>query len=180
MGRPIRDDPQHPQRRLWADPARATLTQEPRRWLPLDFDDEPVPEPLGRPELFAQASAWLRDHRLPEEFHGRRMVAVASAKTGLRGDNLFRGKLLTALDRAHPIKDLKNWVKGFAAAADAKIDSSIVQVGQPIYIARPRFLGMHDPVPRELHAVILAGEGDIVSCSSRRHMASITTSALLC
>jgi putative DNA primase/helicase len=54
---------------------------------------------------------------------------------------------------------------GFAAAADAKIDSSIVQVGQPIYIARPRFFGMRDPVPRELHAVILAGEGDIVSCS---------------
>jgi hypothetical protein len=167
MGRPISDDPHRRQLRRCAHPVRATLTGAPRRWLPLDFDDEPVPEPLGRPELFAQASVWLRDHRLPEEFHGRRMVAVPSAKTGLRGDNLFRGKLLVALDKAHPIKDLKNWVKGFAAATDAKIDSAVVQVGQPIYIARPLFIGMRDPVPRELHAVTLAGEGDVVSGSPR-------------
>jgi hypothetical protein len=163
MGRPIGDDPQRPQRRLWADPVKATLMGGQRRWLPVDFDDEPVPEPLGRPDLFAEASLWLRDHRLPEEFHDRRMVAVASAKTGLRGDNLFRGKLLVALDQAHAIKDLKNWAKGFAAATDAKIDSSVVQIGQPIYIARPLFSGMGDPVPRELHAVILAGESDLVS-----------------
>jgi hypothetical protein len=168
MGRPISDDPQRRQLRRWAHPVRATLTAAPRRWLPLDFDDEPVPELLGQAELFAQASIWLRDHRLPEEFHGRRMVAVTSAKTGLRGGNLFRGKLLAALDQAYPIKDLKNWAKGCATATDAKIDSAVIQIGQPIYTARPLFIGMPDPVPRELHAVILPGEGDVVPLDAHR------------
>jgi hypothetical protein len=127
-----------------------------------------VLEPLGRPENFAEASVWLRDHRLPEEFRNRRMVAIPSAKTGLRGDKLFRGRLLAALDKAHPIGDLKSWAKGLATATDLKIDSAVIQIGQPIYTARPLFIGMPDPVPRELHAVILPGEGDVVSLDAHR------------
>jgi hypothetical protein len=168
MGRAIIDDPNRRQRRLWANSAEATLECGPRRWFAADFDDEPVPEPLGRPKLFAQASVWLRDHRLPEEFHSRRMVAIPSAKTGLKGDKLFRGKLLVALDKAHAIGNLKSWAKGLATATDLKIDSAVIQIGQPIYIARPLFIGMRDPVPRELHSVILPGETDVVSLDAHR------------
>jgi hypothetical protein len=81
---------------------------------------------------------------------------------------LFRGKLLAALDKAHPIEDLKSWAKGLSVATDLKIDSAVTQIGQPIYTARPLFIGMRDPTPRELHAVILPGESDVVSLDAHR------------
>ena len=104
------------------------------------------------------------------------MIAVPSASTGRRGDNIARLRLFAALDRPHPIRMMKDWTKGAASTLDLPIDSAIIQTGQPIYTGRPVFVrsvrtvegqdrreGVEDPVPRALHAVILPGDRDTVA-----------------
>ena len=162
--------------RRWANAETATLTGPDRAWLPLDFDDVRVPKGLGCGQKLAEAALFVRDSLLPDEFRGVRMIAVPSASTGRRGDNIARLRLFAALDRPHPIRMMKDWTKGAASTLDLPIDSAIIQTGQPIYTGRPVFVrsvrtvegqdrreGVEDPVPRALHAVILPGDRDAVA-----------------
>jgi hypothetical protein len=168
-GEPIIDNPKLVQRRIWAaNQSNPTLRAVPRRYVVLDFDDEPVPAPLGRGEKFAEAAAYIRDHKLTGEFFEIRCVAIPSASTGLKGDAVFRGKLVFALSEAHELADLKRWARGAAVVLDTKLDSSVIQAGQPNYVARPVFKGMRDPVPRALHAVVLNGSGDVVNLNVKQ------------
>ena len=177
MGAPLAGlDLSHHHLRRWANPATATLRAPDRAWLPLDFDDVTVPAGLGHGDRLVEAALFVRDHLLPDEFHGVRMIAVPSASTGRRGDNIARLRLFAALDRPHPIRTMKDWAKGAAATLDTPIDSAVIQAGQPIYTGRPLFIqsvrringqdireGVIDPVPRALHAVILPGDRDTVA-----------------
>jgi hypothetical protein len=165
MGAPVEGlDVRKPQRRLSADPATATLRAMDRSWLPLDLDDVTVPAGLGRADRLADAALHVRDQLLPPEFRGVRMVAVPSASTGLQGDAVARLRLFVALDRALPLATLKDWARGAKVCDALPLDPSVIQVGQPIYTARPVFTGgMSDPVPVSLHAVILSGRAGTVS-----------------
>jgi hypothetical protein len=79
------------------------------------------------------------------------------------GDSVARLRLFAALDRAHPLGALKDWAKGARACLNLPLDASVLQAGQPIYTARPKFTGMDDPVPRGMRAVILPGSKDTVT-----------------
>jgi hypothetical protein len=149
--------------RRWADPAEATLCAVARAWLPLDFDSVAVPEGLGLADRVSDAALHVRDHLLPAEFHGVRMVAAPSARTGMVGDSVARLRLFAALDRAHPLGALKDWAKCARVGLNLPLDASVLQAGQPIYTARPKFTGMNDPVPRGMRAVILPGSKDMVT-----------------
>jgi hypothetical protein len=149
--------------RRWAVPAEATLCALGRAWMPLDFDDVAVPAGLGCPHRLGDAALHVRDCLLPEEFHGVRMVAAPSARTGMVGDSVVRLRLFAALDRAHPLEALKDWAKGVRACLNLPLDASVLQAGQPIYTARPIFTGMEDPVPRGMRAIILPGSKDTVT-----------------
>jgi hypothetical protein len=163
MGEPIPGlDLRHPHRRRWAGAGTATLCGPDRAWLPLDFDDVPMPKGLGRAERLAEAALFVRDRLLPEEFRDARMVAAPTAGTGRKGDSIARLRLFVALDRPHALAAMKAWANGAPVALELPIDSSVIQVGQPVYTARPVFDGVTDPVPRGLHALVLDGDRDVV------------------
>jgi hypothetical protein len=169
VGRPIASlDLGEKHLRRWADPAEATLRAVTRAWLPLDLDDVFVPAGLGRAARLGEAALHVRDHLLPEEFHGVRMVAAPSARTGMVGDSVARLRIFAALDRAHPLQALKGWAKGARVCLNLPLDGSVLQAGQPIYTGRPKFTGMDDPVPRGMRAVVLPGSKDTVTLEVRR------------
>jgi hypothetical protein len=152
--------------RRWSAESRgssATLRAVDRAWLPLDFDDVAVPAGLGRADRLSDAALYVRDHLLPEEFHGVRMVAVPSARTGMVGDSVARLRLFAALDCAHQLGALKDWAKGARAGLNLPLDPSVFGAGHPIYTARPKFTGIDDPVPRAVRAIVLPGRKDTVT-----------------
>jgi hypothetical protein len=156
-------DLRQPHRRIWADPATATLLAPDRSWLPIDADGVAVPSPFGQGERLVEAALYVRDHLLPIELRGVRLIAVPTSSTGRKGADVARLRIFVALTRPHPLKAMKEWTRGAAAALNLPLDSSLIQGGQPIYCARPIFKGVNDPVPRRLHAIILDGERDLVA-----------------
>ena len=157
--------------RRWANPKDATLRAVERRWIVLDFDDVIVPIGLGRAERLAEAALYTREHVLPPEFRDVCMIAIPSASTGWRGDDAARLKLFVVLDRAWPLETLKDWVTGARVCDELPLDPAVVQAGQPVYTARPVFIGMDDPVPASCRAVILPGSADTVSLVVDRYVA---------
>ena len=161
-------------RRCWADPKDATLRALDRRWLPLDIDDATVPAGLGRADRLVDAAIYVRDHLTPPEFRGVRMIAIPSASTGLQGGAVARLKLFVILDRAWPLATLKAWAWAVKVCDGAPLDSAVIQAGQPIYTARPVFIGMDDPVPSHCRVVLLPGSADTVSLVADRYAAKAT------
>ena len=152
--------------RRWANAETATLTGPDRAWLPLDFDDVRVPKGLGADKKLAGAALFVRDSLLPDEFRGVRMIAVPSASTGRRGDNIARLRLFVALGSAASHQDDEGLDEGRGVDTRSADRLAIIQTGQPIYTGRPVFVrsvrtvegqdrreGVEDPVPRALHAV---------------------------
>jgi hypothetical protein len=123
---------------------------------------------MGRPGRLADAAVYVRDRLLPEEFHGRRMIAAPSAMTGLKGTGIARLRLFAAFDQAYPLRVLKDWANGARAALDIPLDSAPIQAGHPIYSGRPVFTDMKDSVPPRLHATILPGDKDFVTLDALR------------
>jgi hypothetical protein len=66
---------------------------------------------------------------------------------------------------------LKAWALGAKTCDALALDSAPIQAGQPIYVARPIFTGMADPVPAALRAIILPGSADTVSLVVDRYAA---------
>ena len=99
------------------------------------------------------------------------MIAIPSASTGLQGDAVARLKLFVVLDRAWPLETLKDWVMGARVCDALPLDPAVVQAGQPVYTARPVFIGMDDPVPASCRVVILPGSADTVSLVVDRYAA---------
>ncbi len=165
MGEPLPHvDLSVPQVRRWArpNPADNSLAGVPRAWIAIDVDDATVPPPLGQGNNLVAAAIFVRDQLLPEAFSGVRMIATATSSTGRKGDTLARLRLWVLLDRPHPVEVLKQWAKG-ARASDYPVDPAVMQAGQPIYTARPIFVGMADPVPACMRAVVLPGERERVA-----------------
>jgi hypothetical protein len=76
------------------------------------------------------------------------------------------------LDQPHELPALKRWTRGLKAVADVG-DSAIVQAAQPIYVGRAVFIGMADPIPPQLLAVVVRGEHDRVSLVVDRFEAKV-------
>jgi hypothetical protein len=164
MGAPLPSlDLSCPHRRTWSEQSVPTLAAPLRWWLPIDLDDVAVPKGLGSAERLTEAGLFVRDHLLPDEFHGARMIVVPSASTGRKGDSTARLRLFALLASPHSLRAMKNWAKGAAATLGVPIDSAPIQAGQPIYTGRPIFEGMEDPVPPALHAQALDGDHDTVA-----------------
>ena len=177
MGAPVAGlDLTRVHRRRWANPNDATLRAVDRSWVPLDFDDVIVPAGLERGDRLADAALHVREHALPPEFRGVRMIAIPSASTGLQGDGVARLRIFAALDRAWPLPMLKDWAVGARVCDALALDSAGIQAGQPNYTARPVFMnGMDDPVPAHCRAVILPGGADTVSLVVGRYAAKATS-----
>jgi hypothetical protein len=152
------------QRRLWArhNLLENTLLTTARAVLVIDVDDTTVPNGLGDPDHFIEGAVWVRDNKLPPEFHGVSMAVSPSARTGLRGPTLMRCRMSFLLDQPHALPDLKRWTRGLKLVAGVG-DSAICTPGQPIYVGRPRFVGMTDPIPPDRWAVVARGSFDRVA-----------------
>jgi hypothetical protein len=159
----------HP--RWWARPdaTENTLMVTARWWVPVDVDSVLVPAPLGRADRLLDAGKYVRDTLLPEEFHGVRGVVAPSASTGLTSVDVARLRLFFMIDRPIPLEDLRRWARG-AQVAGLPVDAAVVQPGQPIYVARPEFVGMVDPIMPSQYAQIIDGpNGDRVSLGVSRY-----------
>ncbi|UZF93016.1 hypothetical protein [Bosea sp. NBC_00550] len=144
-----------------ADPSTNTLCNAPRACLVIDIDGAAVPDGLGHGERIAEAASWLRDNCLPASFKGVTAIAIPSSSTGLYAaeDGTWTKawlKLFFLLDRAHPLEALYRWARG-AKIAGFAVDPAVLLPSQPIYVSRPVFVNCADPVPPELHAVVIDG-----------------------
>ena len=159
-----------PQRRLWmrSDPNENTMIAVPRAWIAIDVDDALVPDGLGDPERFVAGAIHIRDCVLPDEFRGTTMIAGPSARTGLRGPTLLRCRTWFLLDRPHDLLVLKRWTRGLKAIVGVG-DSAIIQVGQPIYTGRARFVGIADPISPQMLATVVRGSRDRVVLDAGRY-----------
>jgi hypothetical protein len=117
----------------------ATLQAAARHWIPLDVDHLSCPDwldPCDDPDQTVEHVV----ERLPEEFHGATCWWSFTSSQGLK-PNSIRLRLFFWADRPLADWQLKQWL------ADAPVDHSIFAPAQPIYVARPIFVGMPDPVP---------------------------------
>ena len=151
-------DLKHAHVRRWAKPIAVnnTLLAVDRAWIAIDCDDVTLPWGDGRAERLFHAGCHVRDRLLPKEFKWRDCVVVPTAMTGLVGENIGRLRLFFPLDRGYPATDLRRWARG-AQIAGLPVDAATTLAGQPIYTARPTFIGMDDPVPAQLFAFLLPG-----------------------
>ena len=135
-------------RRRWAasEPLENTLIAVPRAWMAIDADDAPVPAPLGDAERLVEGAIHVRDCQLSAEFSNVSMLVSPTSSSGLRGPTLFRGRLWFLLDRPIPLADLRAWAMGVRAMG-GPVDPAVMQAGQPIFTARPQFVGMDDAIP---------------------------------
>jgi hypothetical protein len=157
-------DPQRWHRRLSKpESPEHTLDGPDRSWGVFDFDGALVPElPSFRERLL-----FLRDRRLPAPFNGKRLVATATSHTGIGGDLYARLYFQLAAPVANRV--LEDYVDGLRKHhPDLRLDPSVHRTGQPVYIARPIFRGMHDPVPEAERVFILDGDPAPVDLSKRR------------
>ena len=136
-------------------PETNTLKDVPRSWLVVDVDDCAVPAPLGLAENLVEAGVHVRT-LLPVEFHDAACIVSASPSTGLSGPALARLRLWFLLDRPIASADLYRWARG-ARATQHPVDPHVCLPSQPIYVARPQFIGMTDPVPPALTATLIEG-----------------------
>ena len=93
---------------------------------------------------------------LPVEFHDAACIVSASPSTGLSGPALARLRLWFLLDRPIASADLYRWARG-ARATQHPVDPHVCLPSQPIYVARPQFIRMTDPVPPALTATLIEG-----------------------
>ena len=161
-------------RRRWAasEPLENTLRAVPRAWLAIDADDAPVPAPLGDAERLVEGAIHVRDRQLPPEFSNVTMLVSPTSSSGLRGPTLFRGRLWFLLDRPIPLADLRAWAMGVRAMG-GPVDPAVMQAGQPIFTARPQFVGMDDPIPPHLLATVVSGVRDRVDLNADRYAVKV-------
>jgi hypothetical protein len=142
----------HPRTRSDGTVEPATLQPAARHWIPLVLDSIPCPDsldPVHEPD-------WAVEHavrHLPEEFHGTSCWWALTSGQGFKPG--LRMRLFFWADRALAEWELKQWL------ADSPVDRSIFAPAQPIYIARPIFVGMPDPVPTR--SGIWRGDRDVIT-----------------
>ena len=159
-GRPAAGvDRRYAKRRLHARKAQdgsvepATLEGVARCWIPLDLDSIASPawlDPVHEPDRAVEHVVG----QLPEEFHGATCWWQFTSGQGVKEG--IRIRLFFWADRALADWELKAWlgervpIAGMPRSAwppRFPVDLSIFAPAQPIYVARPIFVGMADPVP---------------------------------
>jgi hypothetical protein len=116
----------------------ATLRPQSRHWVALDVDSLACPDWLDPVDNPDQAVDYLVDH-LPAEFHDAtcwwHFTSSQEIKPGIHMRLFFWSD--------EPLADwqLKQWL------ATYPVDPAIFSPAQPIYVARPIFDGILDPVP---------------------------------
>jgi hypothetical protein len=118
----------------------ATLVEVPRRWCALDLDNVPLPAGAAPRDLSACARHALA--LLPAAFRAARCIVQATSGHGIKPGARLR--LWFWLSRPTLGAELARWLAG------SPVDSSCFRAGQLIFTARPRFVGMPDPLPRRL------------------------------
>jgi hypothetical protein len=152
-------DRRNAKRRLHARKAKdgtvepATIEGAARHWIPLDVDSIACPDlldPVHEPDRTVEHVVGL----LPEEFHGATCWWAFTSGQGVKDG--IRLRLFFWADRALTDWELKEWlgervpIAGTPRSTWARrfpVDLSIFAPAQPIYVARPIFVGMPDPVP---------------------------------
>jgi hypothetical protein len=116
----------------------ATLAAQARRWIAIDLDSIPCPtgiDPLYDVDAVVEYVISL----LPDAFHGASCFWYFTGSHGIKPG--IRLRLWFWADRPLEDWELKVWLR------DSPVDLSLYSPAQPIYVARPIFVGMPDPVP---------------------------------
>jgi len=130
----------------------ATLEPVARHWIPLDLDSIACPgslDPVHEPDRAVEHVVAL----LPEEFHGATCWWAFTSGQGVKDG--IRIRLFYWADRPLADWELKQWL------GDSPVDPSIFSPTQPIYVAKPLFVGMPDPVP--IRSGIWRGDRDEIT-----------------
>ncbi len=123
----------------------------------LDCDDYVAEAGMGWGDQLEVAAPYVLK-RLPPCLEGCQTLVVASSSTGFKKDfRLVNFRAFIQLDRKYDLGELYRWARSARAAGYSMIDPRVMLPGQPIYVARPRLIGVADPVPRHRHAFIIEG-----------------------
>ncbi len=143
----------------------ATLGPVARHWIPLDLDSIACPDwldPIHEPDQAVEHVVDL----LPEEFHGTTCWWAFTSGQGVKDG--IRIRLFYWADRPLADWELKQWL------CDSPVDHSIFAPAQPIYVAKPLFVDMPDPVP--IRSGIWRGDRDAITPpvieKPKRHVAA--------
>ena len=129
--------------------------ERPRHWLLIDIDDIELPDwanPVSDPERIII----FLINKMPDCFHGVACHWQMSSSAGVKPATQARAHLWFWLDRPLGQGELKAW----GAEFDVKIDAAVFRTVQPLYVARPIFIGGNDPLPRR--SGLLTGDYDVV------------------
>ncbi len=144
----------------------ATFSDPPRRWICLDIDNLVAPgidvirDPLGALRF---ALDHLRKHAPEFRDANPTCFATFSASAGVRDVSNVKCHLFFWLARSYSSDELKRWAAEINARAGTKlIDSAVFNAVQPIYVARPLFDGMADPLPGDRRYALIEGARDEV------------------
>jgi hypothetical protein len=130
----------------------STIEPAARHWIPLDCDRIACPDwldPFDEPDQIVEHVV----SRLPSEFHDATVWWQFTSSQGIKPGISLR--LFFWSDRPLADWELKQWL------ADSPTDPSVFAPAQPIYVARPLFVGMPDPVP--FRSGIWRGDRDAVA-----------------
>jgi hypothetical protein len=130
----------------------ATIEAAEHRWIALDCDRIACPDwldPFEEPDQTVEHVV----SRLPVEFHDATVWWQFTSSAGIKPGISLR--LFFWSDRPLADWELKQWL------ADSPVDHSIFAPAQPIYVARPIFVGMPDPVP--FRSGIWRGDRDAIT-----------------
>jgi hypothetical protein len=130
----------------------ATIEPAAHHWIPLDLDSIDCPDwldPVHEPDRTVEYVV----SQLPKEFHGATCWWSFTSSQGLKSG--IRIRLFFWADQALADWQLKAWLSGYP------VDQSIFAPAQPVYVARPIFIGMPDPVP--IRSGIWRGDRDVIT-----------------
>jgi hypothetical protein len=130
--------------------------EQSRFWLMLDIDKVVLPDwadPVNDPERIAKHLINL----LPKCFKEVTCHWQMSSSAGVKSNTEARAHLWFWLDRPLGQDELKRWSQEFEIDVDALVFGTV----QPLYVAKPIFVGGEDPVPRR--SGLLRGVNDVVA-----------------
>ena len=122
----------------------APFMATPQPWLCADFDKIALPLGLDPLQDLDAVIAWLLA-QLPPELRGVTCVVQTSSSYGLRQD-VVSFHLWYWLNRGMGYDELKRWAV-ISFLDDLPLDIACLRDVQPLYVARPAFRGVPDPLP---------------------------------
>ena len=142
----------------------AAFTDALVRVLPIDLDNTRADhlDVIGDPGGAIQYAIDEVAEHAPE-LEGASCLAIFSSSAGVKDTTTAKLRLWHWLARPYPLADLKRWAEQVNARAKYKlIDVSLYQAVQLIYVARPSFEGMPDPLPGARRYAVIEGYADSV------------------